>query len=418
MRKAGTGRVVLIGLAGLFVTLVVGSLLQPRDWQTYPPAISGALWKADSDGQPTIYYLTEEQWEKQYFSRRSSFTSPFARYVLIARHAETGEVLHRQRIRDIKNALIGRGPSMLGPVPGGFWLWNEGLEVRDPKSLAITLTGEQIRERNPDLADNIPTEERFYKVSEPHQALLFKGLDARFFQIDARTGKISPAQESLLEQVTWQKTAESGFTYVRPPGLFPFYQDLEGYVINSFMTRPERDRTGGPRTGQWYGLLTQSERTALSKWSVRPSKPYGEVSRFLYRVAYQLDDRNQPEIDPARVEQLSEERFLEGGFLKRGARSIWDVPDPSSSLVLCRDKLGTDSPWVVVRIGRDGKSLWRQPTGIADLDQIADGGTHLIMAGYATKNEPTRLRKELLVWIDTRTGKRREFSVGATSSSI
>jgi len=393
----------------LFSWLILTALgLFSCDTQTYPPWISGPLWVTDSTGGGRLFYLTEEQRSKSMSrGRNSTVIRNYARYELYARNVTTGSLLKRLRIGNSTNTLIGRGPTILGVLPEGLWLWSGGLEFRDPVSLEVTLSESVLRERNPEWSAILPKEERFFKVSEPHRALIFKGLDARFFVIDTRSGKIALADLTLLEKVTGRKTAEDGFYYVRPPGQFPFYNDWNGYQVNSFLTKPLAGK------GIYYGLFSSDERAALSKWPGAPGRVSGEVARNFYSVAYRLDDRNELEINPAAVRQLGDGRFLQGGFLKRSPQAVWDVPNPSSSLVLCKDALGKESPWVLVRLGRDGKTIWRESTGLAEISQIADGGARVILAGYATNIEPTRERQALLVWMDMATGKRQQATIEA-----
>lgn len=373
------------------------------DTPTYPPWINGALWTVETGGGKRLCYVTEEERRKTVGSRRSSGIVSYTRYQLVARDLATGQPLRRVRLRDERNARSGRGPELIGPAPGGLWLWNDGLEVRDPATLEVRFTAEKLRALNPTLANRLPGERDFFKVSAPHQALLFKGTDAAFYQIDAASGRIGPADAERLRAVTPSGSVENGFTYLPPPGRYLGYNLIDGYQVKSFATP----------TNQWYALLTDEERARLSRWPGSSNGVYGEVARRLYRAPFALDDRREAEIDPAQAQLLGTGRFVQGGFLKRTPQAVWDVPDPSSSLVLCKNALGQDQPWVLVRLARDGRELWRQSTGIAELVQVADGGGSVVVHGYADRREPLRLRSARLVWVNTATGARTEVEVRA-----
>lgn len=370
------------------------------DYPGYPPNLTGSLWSADAAGRKTLYYVIEEERQNAPSRRRS--TSTFTRYELIARDLVTAQLLKKERLRDVRGATTGRGPDILGPAPGALWLWNEGPEARDYQSLKVRFESADLQKNNPELASVLPTDKKFYKVSTPHNALLFKGTDARFYQIDAQTGKISPARTDLLQNVTWMNSVEEGFRYVQPPGRYEVSLIWEGLQIRSFVTP----------TRLWYSLLSDEERDKVSRWPGGSDAPYGEVARQLYRTPYTPDDQGKPEIQPSAIQKVGKERFLQGGFLKRSRQAVWDVPDPSSSLVLCKDALGENKPWVLARLTRDGKALWRRSTGLFKIEELADGGEWVILYGFTDNREPTRDRPARLVWINTATGKHQEVGVG------
>ena len=137
------------------------------------------------------------------------------------------------------------------------------------------------------------------------------------------------------------------------------------------------------------------------------------MARSLYRTGYRIDDRNVPEIDPARLTALGNERLIQAGFLVRTANRVWDVADPSSSLVLAKRALGRAEPWDVVRLARDGTVLWRTSTELADPRQWLDLGTHVAWYGPVSATEPAagRAVPQRLVWIDERTGSKRVLSI-------
>jgi hypothetical protein len=127
------------------------------------------------------------------------------------------------------------------------------------------------------------------------------------------------------------------------------------------------------------------------------------------RATYTLDG-NHPKLDVSAAEALGDERLLQAGFLIRNDQSLWDVPEPSSTLVLAKAALGEDEPWQVVRLARDGTVLWRTSTELADPGEILDLGTHVLFVGMRSglgHPDPEHSdRRERLVWIDQASGAR------------
>lgn len=108
---------------------------------------------------------------------------------------------------------------------------------------------------------------------------------------------------------------------------------------------------------------------------------------------------------------VGETTFLQGGFLMRRWGTVWDVPEPSSSLVLYREKLGENEPWHLARLARDGKVLWKQSTGLPDFDQIADGGSRVIFCGRLPADPGSSRRPEEIVWVDERDGSTSRITI-------
>ncbi len=89
----------------------------------------------------------------------------------------------------------------------------------------------------------------------------------------------------------------------------------------------------------------------------------------------------------------------------REAGRIWDVADPSSSLVFAKARLGSEEPWEVMRLSRDGRLLWRTSTGLPNPGMLLDLDTHLALLGEVAGARPGE-RLDRLVWIDQVTGAR------------
>ncbi|TDE11637.1 PA2928 family protein [Dyadobacter psychrotolerans] len=402
MKRNGFLRALIIftAIIGLIITFIVFLPEQVR--QVYPPRLYGPLARVDAGGRKMFFYLTvEEKVRSKFTSRRSNtFTEYFSVYRLCVRDAESGRLIKSEIISEIKSAIQESEPKILGPVKNGLWIWNSGPKLYDPVSLTVTTDLETIKKQNPEIAGVLPKEIAFFKVSEPNAALVIKSLDARYFQVDELTAKITDA-EKILEGITWRKTAEDGFTYTKQPGVYAYYNYIYGNLINSFLAGK----------GIWHGLLSKRQREQLFKWPGAPGQPDKDGQNRYYQVRYKLDDRQEIELDISTAKQTGDKSFLQGGFIKRKEQMVWDVPNPSSTLVMSKDILGRDGKFVIHRLGRDGKIIWSQSSDLSELDQVADGDNYIVLAGFKDQLEPTRNRVGILVWIDQNTGKKDEFSV-------
>jgi hypothetical protein len=194
---------------------------------------------------------------------------------------------------------------------------------------------------------------------------------------------------------------EDRFDYLQAPGQSRPFTSPSNILQRSFLTSD----------GKWYALLSESERSEVSKWPSGESHPYGEVARSAYRTTYKLDDRRQPEIDVAGLRALGSERLIQAGYLIRSAWSVWDVSDPSSSLVLAKNALGSSEPWVVVRLARDGSVVWRTSTALTTPSELIDLGGHIAFIGEEIRDGATDRQRQRLVWVSERTGERHALSI-------
>lgn len=169
---------------------------------------------------------------------------------------------------------------------------------------------------------------------------------ARFYSIDASKSTIEPVDPATFPATTFSTRVEDRFTYLARPGRSRVVTHPYNAMQTSFLTS----------TGQWYGLLSESEGSQQSKWPRGEDHPSGDVARSLHRAPYRIDDRNGPEIDAARLTPIGPERMIQAGFLVRRDRAVWDVPDPSSTLVFTKRLIGAAEPWGprAARARRDG----------------------------------------------------------------
>lgn len=390
-------------LASLFLFLLMAGFaalwFYESDRQVRPPQQFGRIWtNAPRDGA-VVAFVTREERERSIKVSRGRFRSEqYDRYVLQVHSGTDGAQLGSLALGDALVRQDTQMPQILGIVDDVLWLWRSGLEARSLPALELLCDTARLTQRAPELATVLPTEPKGYAVSPKPHCLVLRGRDARLYTLHAREATITELPFEQLPTTTFSQQLEDRFDHLRPPGRSRTFTSPNNLLETTFLTR----------TGQWYGLLVDAERKKLGEYAPH-GRPHGDVARRLYRATYTLDG-SHPKLDTSTAEALGDERLLQAGFLVRNDQSLWDVPEPSSTLVLAKAALGEDEPWQVVRLARDGTVLWRTSTELADPGEILDLGTHVLFVGLRSglgTADPTRSdRRERMVWIDQATGAR------------
>ena len=389
--------------ASLFLFLVFAGftalLFYGSDRQVRPPQQFGRIWTNAPKEGAVLAFVTREERERSIKVSRGRFRSEqYDRYVLQVHSGTDGALLGSLALGESLVRQDAQMPQILGIVGDVLWLWREGLEARSLPGLELLCDTARLRQRAPEQAAVLPTEPKGYAVSPQPHGLVLRGRDARLYTLHAHEATITELGYEQLPTTTFSQQLEDRFDHLRPPGRSRTFTHPYNLLETTFLTR----------TGQWYGLLVEAERQKLGEYVPR-GRPHGDVARRLYHATYTLDG-NHPRLDPSTAAALGDERLLQAGFLIRNDQSLWDVPEPSSTLVLAKEALGEDEPWQVVRLARDGTVLWRTSTELADPGEILDLGTHVLLVGLRSGNghpDPTRSdRRERLVWIDQATGAR------------
>ena len=375
-----------------------------RDVQDAPPTLSGRLWRARVADTTFVVYLTQEDRSKPIGGRSDDYSrrEPYTRYELAVRRMPDGTLAKSLRLGDVKQAPNVTEPLIIGVVDDVIWLWNNGIEARRVNDLSVRATMATLAGTGPESASDIlPRESKGYAILAEPPTLVARGRDARFYAIDAAAGAVRQVDPSTFPPNTSSTRVEDRFDYLVPPGQSRPFTSPSNILQRSFLTSD----------GKWYALMSESERSGVSKWPSGESHPYGEVARSAYRTTYKLDDRKQPEIDTAGLRALGSERLIQAGFLIRYAWSVWDVSDPSSSLVLAKNALGSSEPWVVVRLARDGSVVWRTSTELTSPSELVDLGGHIAFIGHEMRDGADDRQRQRLVWVSERTGERHALSI-------
>ena len=391
----------------LGLTLLVGVPLAlgvfTRDVQDTPPTVSGRVWRARLGDTTVFVYVTQEERSKAVRGVSDDYSrhEPYTRYELVARRMPDGSLMKSLSLGDVGRTPNAVEPVIIGVVGDVVWLWRNGLEARNVSDLSARATMATLAGSGPEsAADVLPREPKGYAVLAEPPTLVARGRDARFYTIDAAAGAVRQVDPSTFPPTTSSTRVEDRFDYLVAPGQSRPFTSPSNILQRSFLTSD----------GKWYALMSESERTEVSRWPSGESHPYGEVARTPYRTTYRLDDRRKPDIDTTGLRPLGSERLIQAGFLIRYTWSVWDVSDPSSSLVLAKNALGSSEPWVLVRLARDGTVLWRTSTELTSPSELVDLGDHIGFIGADLRGGATDLRQRV-VWISERTGTRRALSI-------
>lgn len=396
--------------ASLFLFLVLAGftalLFYENDRQVRPPQQFGRIWTNAPRAGAVVAFVTREEREHSIRVSRGRFRSePYDRYVLQVHSGTDGAPLQSLALGDVLVRQDAQMPQILGIVDDVIWLWRSGPEARRLPGLELLCDTTRLAGRSPERVAVLPSEPQRYAVSPQPHGLVLRGRDARLYTLHAHDATITELAFEQLPTTTASQQLEDRFDHLRPPGRSLSFTHPYNLLETTFLTR----------TGQWYGLLVDAERQQLGEYVPR-GRPHGDVARRLYRATFTLDG-NSPRLDPSTAEALGDERLLQAGFLIRNDQSLWDVAEPSSTLVLAKPALGEDEPWQVVRLARDGAVLWRTSTELADPGEILDLGTHVLLVGQRSAlghPDPTRSdRRERLVWIDQATGARSTLFVAS-----
>lgn len=398
----------ILAVAGVIFLGVAVFVMRTSDTQVKPPTLSGRVWSGDGAQPSVLLYVTREErsMTRRTLGRSGSFFAVrYDRYALHVRRVDNGTLLHTLALGDFKEIDDTRAPRILGVIGEVVWLWRDGPESRTIAGLELQCDLARLRQHAPDLAAFVPQSPKGFAVVPHPRALVMRGRDATLYRIDSAAATITPIAAEDLPPSNFTTRAEDRFNYLIAPGQSRLTTHPYGLLQKSFLTR----------TGHWYALLSESERSGLSKWP-QEDRPHGDVARMFHRADYTMDG-GQPAIDPAAVTRVGDVRLLQSGFIIRTQGAVWDVPEPSSSLALAKSLLGDDEPWEVVRLGRDGQILWRTSTDLADLGEMLDAGRHVVFIGkrvaHGSRTGPVRDTRDRIVVIDTAAGIRHTLFVGS-----
>ncbi len=347
-----------------------------------------------------MLYVTREERSRRGTELDRITHRRYTRFELIARRVEDGGVAASQPLGEVIDASDGDTPKIVGITGDVLWLWRDSLEGRRLPDLTVQLTTSTLVPAPPATVEALPVDATGFAIAPNLEALVARGRDARFYRIDSSKGALSVLDPALLPANGNSTRVEDRFDYLLPPGRARVMTQPNWVMQQNFLTS----------TGRWYALLSESERDGLGRWPSGTDQPSGKVARALCRVPYRLDDRRKPEIDPAALQPVGTERLIQAGFIVREAGRIWDVADPSSSLVFAKARLGDAEPWEVLRLARDGRVLWRTSSGLTNPGMLLDLDTHLALLGQVSDAKPGE-RFERLVWIDQQTGARHALAM-------
>ncbi|MCA9758991.1 MAG: hypothetical protein KDA27_24575 [Candidatus Eisenbacteria bacterium] len=390
----------IIGILALSL-LAVGVLwlvVSKSDDQVSPPELSSDLWHERQGEREQLLFLTREARVHRAFGRGAGPDQYYDRYRVVQLDAQNGDVGAKVEIGDRPGNTA--GPAILGVANHLLWLWNEGFEVRSLPDLEVVVRDDELRAANPEIAASLPTDPSFYIATSTFSGMVVRTTDGRYWQLDPgsrATGDDSAADLRLrplddrLRALSSRGTIEHAVTYcLAPPNTRASSRDFQ---TNASVQVPEFARRGGDRVvSEWFGLLSDEERSSLARWSGEPRSVTGSPWRALYKgecwvaqdsTASAGFPRSDLELDLTSLDPLGPPAFLAGGFLVEPAtRDAWVLDSPRSFLILSRPSLAKEATWSLSRVDPDGAVLWRTDTGIQWLKHVTDGGESVVLGGY------------------------------------
>lgn len=402
MQRRALSLILLISVVGGTLAWWVQASIS--DWQVRPPQLFGRVWTPTPGPAAHFLFVTcEERQRTVYVTRFTYRTESYDRYALQVRRVADGGLEQSLALGDFTERQETLAPQILGVVGDVVWLWRDGPEARGLPDLALRCDVARLQHEAPAAAELLPQLPKGYAVRSEPRSFVMRGRDARLYTLDAATASLTPLAAADLPANNFSMQVEDRFDHLQAPGRSWSFTSPYNMLERAFLTH----------TGKWYGLLTDGERQAINAYP--PSgRPYGDVARRLYRADYSPDGRS-PKLEVASVVACGDERFLQAGFLVRHAAALWDVPEPSSTLVLQKVLLGEAEPWQLTRLARDGSVVWRVSTGLADLGEKLDLGSHVLFVGQRERSgsgDPSALDvRERMVWIDERSGAMRTLFV-------
>lgn len=427
--------VMVVGGAALAALCLL--FFRTRDIQRTPPRLIGNLWAAPASAAASarrVYFVTrEDRAESRAYDVDANYTyqHSYSLYVLHCRDAE-GQLLTSTQLARIETtspdfnryrayATLPDGPGILGVQADVLWLWNNGPEARDLNTLAPVWSAADQRARDPIAAKLLPDDPKYVRVISPLNALVFKGADAAYYQINlapalAGQSQFQPIDEHALAAFSQEhsKTADTAFRTAPSRGKSLNSVSVAGLIFNELLD-----------DGAWYALLSSDQRDALTgrlgfleEWPLRAGQ-VRESPASLYAATYSTEPapafkRTRLQLDLSTLSPRGSDRFIMAGFLRKpDTQDAWSVPIPSDAspaspanayLVLHRQAISTTSPWLLTLLSTDGSKLWTCDTSLTELAHVADGGSSIIISGFRTSTEPTALRPEHLLFIDLASG--------------
>lgn len=382
---------------GLLLLLFLGVLLLMRDYQVEPITRRGHLWTGTVAEAPVLLYVTDELRGRSYRRRSSTSWSirRYHRFTLESRRLPGGDIVASAALGERVENEAGADPVVLGVHGNVVWLWRNKLEARSLSSLEVVADTSRFAAASPQHAALLPNDPAQYRVLR-QRGLLVRATDARLYLVNAETLSLTAVSADELPSTTLTTRSEGRFDFIYSPGQSEGVTSPYNRMLKSFVTSK----------GDWYALLSESEFKGVSKRVRAEDHPSGDVARSFYKTTYVFDGRHA-EIDPGALKPVGDLRLIQAGFMTRGYRALWDVADPSSSLVLHKEILSQTAPWVVSRVARDGAVVWKTSTGLAAPEEFLDANSHFVVAGrlqsYTTAG-PKGDHRERIVWINEKTG--------------
>jgi hypothetical protein len=413
-----SGGIFLVGLMIFgFIFLLRACLAQFDERFAIPP---GLYFEKGTDR--VLLSLVQFNKTDSYSSENGvEYKSVTGTYFLQLNNPETGEKLKEEKLKD-NDEIEERPVEVLGASDNKAWIFAGELMAFDPFSLKTIADKSILEQKNPALEGILPKERRFYQFNYQTKDFYITGSDGTKWKLDANTLKAEPFEfdkleskwktliksieaeekknqsktDSLFMQIRNVSMADGAEEYFRKAkvinnnreGLYKIrdslnqlkskyrerdqnedqlrrtYETLQRMNVGYSSMRSNQDTV----EGQWYGIYSQKELDELYQ-RVQASAAYEETARRnFYATNYYKGKFNELlyNKEESRIPTAGSV-FLQGGFLlDKESAQPFHLSNPTSFLVVSKDKIGNNGSIILTRIDFNGKKLWEYNSNLPE----------------------------------------------------
>lgn len=352
-------------LPALALTIVViASGCQLVETPTGSSSVGTGVFSADVDGVHRVYYATSRGYESHGGGMRGGMrTHSFTKSWLHCIDARTGAELATVSMKR-SDRESGESPALLGITGDRLWVWQEGLQCRDLRTLETQATSEDVVRANPELERWIPQDSKYFGPAAAGDALWFQALDGRHFALDPtslRATELTGAADTEARQAatSWMFRTRNSI-----------------YTPMAVSSDNEAQAEGVLLEDGWFGLMNRDQ-WEYHQTGIFPNWSAQDPRKEWYRADQEPSGSSAPGL-----RKVHDRAFLQAGLLKHPRhRDAWTLESPTSVLLLHRETIETDTPWLLGRMTLDGAFVWNVPLTIGDLEYVIDAGKSVLILG-------------------------------------
>lgn len=331
-------------------------------------------------------------------------------------------------------------PDLVGNSGKILWIFNQQLLGYDPFTHTVICDENKLGQLNPELFGNLPAESKYYKYDYQNNQLEITTKNARRYILndsfkatlkDDYTDKEPASVTSLKAQLNMYRSRQKADK--RPSSYFLWYDtiklidqridELEEEYKNQKDFREKLNEIHDGNSISIEQLITNVAVEDSIVYVFTPKEKMDTASHYIYASqnfsAEELNYLSKSRIQQANksggmyssliVEKqtfINQERpFLKGCFLldKETLQAI-ELNDPESWLVISAREIGQNSPLILHRADKNGKTLWSKELPIKGFLNIFLAGNYLIILSDKNDYLHENKQSDLLLSIELKTG--------------